>query len=122
MLTFPIAAPRLLIDRLTPADASWLVGAILDAVLAPQGDLVRVVAYVDTRNAPSLALFDRLGFTNEERLRGSFQEPGGARADEVRFAVAAAEWRRRRPGTHTVPGEGAPRPDGTDVGREEEPG
>ena len=31
-------------------------------------------------------------------------------------------WRRRGPGTHTVPGEGSPRPDSTDVRREEEPG
>jgi RimJ/RimL family protein N-acetyltransferase len=69
--------------------AAEAVGAVLDAVLGPL--VHKVVAYVDVRNAPSLALFDRLGFRREGHLVDSFRLDDGTFADEVLFGLTATQ-------------------------------
>jgi len=74
--------------------ATEAVGALLDAVLVPAGRFVTALAYVDGRNAPSRRLFERLGFVPGPSPVGG----------ELRFALAADVWRRRRAAgrPHTV--------------------
>ncbi len=76
--------------------ATEAVTAVVDALFA-DGDVVKAVAYVDPRNEPSLALFDRLGFRREGYLSRSFRDADGSFADEVLFGLTADVWR------HAVP-------------------
>jgi RimJ/RimL family protein N-acetyltransferase len=69
--------------------ATEAVAAVLDAVVGPL--VHKVIAYVDVRNEPSLALFDRLGFRREGRLADSFQLPDGTFPDEVLFGTTAPQ-------------------------------
>lgn len=74
--------------------AAEAVTAVLDATFAG-GSVVKAIAYVDVRNAPSLALFDGLGFRREGHLAASFARGDGTYADEVLFGLTTATWRRR---------------------------
>lgn len=76
--------------------ATEAVGAVVHSLLA--ATTVQVVqAYIDHRNAASLALFERLGFRRVEVLR---VEPEGF--EEVRLTVEAASWRPPGGRAHTV--------------------
>jgi RimJ/RimL family protein N-acetyltransferase len=71
--------------------ASEAITAIIDALFT--GDaIVKAIAYVDARNMPSLALFDRLGFRREGYLSHSFRAADGTFADEVLFGLTADLW------------------------------
>ncbi len=70
--------------------ATEAVTALVDAVFAAGRQ--KVVAYVDVRNVPSLALFDRVGFRREGLLHHSFKGPDGL-IDEVLFGLTADVWR-----------------------------
>lgn len=72
--------------------ASEAITAIVDALLA-DGDIVKAIAYVDARNTPSLALFDRIGFRREGYLSHSFRTNDGTFADDVLFGLTADVWR-----------------------------
>jgi RimJ/RimL family protein N-acetyltransferase len=76
--------------------ATEAVTAVVDALFG-DGEVVKAIAYVDPRNEPSLALFDRLGFRREGYLSQSFREADGSYADEVLFGLTADVWR------HLVP-------------------
>ncbi len=54
--------------------------------------LHRVIAYVDTRNTPSVALLERLAFRREGHFRQSFWLKGHW-IDEYLYALLRAEWR-----------------------------
>ncbi len=55
--------------------------------------LHRVVATVDTRNGPSVALLERLGMRREGHLRQCYyDERAGEWADEYLYALLRAEW------------------------------
>ena len=69
------------------ASAEAIAEAVADVAV------VKAIAYVDTRNTPSLALFDRLGFRREGYLSHSFRATDGALADEVLFGLTADIWR-----------------------------
>lgn len=99
--------------------ATEAVAAVLDAVFAA-GVVTRAAAYVDTRNGPSLALFDRLGFQRDALLEGSFQDADGSSAEEVRFTTGADGWRRRRGMAHSVPSPAGPDPFSRRAGVDEE--
>jgi RimJ/RimL family protein N-acetyltransferase len=71
--------------------ASEAVTALTDASF--RSGCVRVVARVDTRNAASLELFDRLGFRREGRSHHSFRGRDGF-VDEVLFGLTADVWRQ----------------------------
>jgi aminoglycoside 6'-N-acetyltransferase len=60
--------------------------AVIGSLLADRR-VSRLVAYVQTTNAPSLVLFDRLGFRRMEVLRGSITTRAGESADEVAFGL-----------------------------------
>jgi RimJ/RimL family protein N-acetyltransferase/N-acetylglutamate synthase-like GNAT family acetyltransferase len=64
--------------------------AMVDAIIA--AGRAKVVAYVDARNAASLALFDRLGFRREGHLHHSYAADG--LVDEILFGLTADQWRR----------------------------
>jgi RimJ/RimL family protein N-acetyltransferase len=72
-------------------------GFALEAVRAVLGYLFaelgvhRACASIDPRNAPSLALFERVGMRQEGRLRQSVWFKGEW-ADDVVFAVLKSEW------------------------------
>ncbi len=53
----------------------------------------RVVANIDPRNAPSIALFERLGFTREGHLREN-EWIHGEWCDTLVYACLARDWRR----------------------------
>lgn len=56
--------------------------------------LHRLVATVDTRNRPSIALLERLGMRREGHFRQCFyDERDGAWADEYLYALLRTEWR-----------------------------
>ena len=71
--------------------AAEAVGAVVHTLLCATM-VTDVQAFIDVRNAPSLALFERLGFRRVEVCRA---EPDGA--DEVRVATSVAEWPREEP-------------------------
>jgi aminoglycoside 6'-N-acetyltransferase len=62
---------------------------VLDHLLGPVAH--KAIAFVDVRNAASLALFDRLGFRREGRLADSFAFADGTFADEVLFGLTAPQ-------------------------------
>jgi RimJ/RimL family protein N-acetyltransferase len=71
--------------------AEEAVVGLVDAAFA--GGMVKAIAYVDARNAPSLRLFDRVGFRREGFLHHSHQSSEGL-VDEVLFGLTADRWRR----------------------------
>jgi RimJ/RimL family protein N-acetyltransferase len=68
--------------------ATEAVGAVVH-LLIRAAMVQEVQAFVDARNAPSLALFERLGFRRVEVLRSN---PDGD--DEIRLETSAAAWPR----------------------------
>jgi ribosomal protein S18 acetylase RimI-like enzyme len=74
--------------------AAEAITTVVDAAFAG-GSVVKAIAYVDVRNAASLALFDRLGFRREGHLTASFDLGDGTYADEVLFGLTTATWRQR---------------------------
>ena len=54
----------------------------------------KLIAYVAADNAPSLRLFDRVGFRREGVLRDSYDSGGGVLVDEVLFGLTRSEWSR----------------------------
>lgn len=75
--------------------AAEAITAVLDAMFGEGRPVVKAIAYVDTQNAASLALFDRLGFRREGHLAQSFKLADGSYADEVLFGLTSSTWRRR---------------------------
>ena len=71
--------------------ATEAVGAVVH-LLIRAAMVDRVQAFVDARNAPSLALFERLGFRRVEVLRTA---PDGD--DEILLETSAAGWPRKEP-------------------------
>jgi RimJ/RimL family protein N-acetyltransferase len=65
--------------------------AVLDYLFVGLGKH-RVFGSVDPRNAPSIALLDRLGFRRETHLRESVRVRGEW-ADDLVYAILAREWR-----------------------------
>ncbi len=65
----------------------------------------RVIASVDPRNAPSVALLRRVGMRQEAHFVKSLWFKG-AWADDLVFAVLASEWRERHP-EDVSPGNGS---------------
>lgn len=59
-------------------------------------NLHRVIALIDTRNARSIAVVERLGFRREAHLLESYREHGGW-SDEYLYAMLEREWRSARP-------------------------
>ena len=76
--------------------AGEALGAMLDWAFATLA-LRRVRALTDTRNAPSIALLERLGFQREAHLRQDAWHKGEW-CDEYLYAVLSDEWRARREG------------------------
>lgn len=78
-------------------------GMALEAMTAVLGHLFdqrgkhRVFASVDPRNAPSMALFERVGMREEAHFRESLWFKGEW-ADDVVFAILESEWRSGRKG------------------------
>jgi RimJ/RimL family protein N-acetyltransferase len=66
------------------------VGAVLGYAFSTLG-LHRLTAVVDQRNAPSIALLERLGMRREGASRQSFFNKGAYR-DEFQYAILADEW------------------------------
>lgn len=74
--------------------AAEAVRAVVDALL--NGDSVhKVIAYVAAANAPSLRLFDRVGFRREGRLHDSYRARDGRLIEEVLFGLTRADWARQ---------------------------
>ena len=82
--------------------ASEAITAVVDALFDGGGAVaeatadvavVKAIAYVDARNTPSLALFDRLGFRREGYLSHSFRAADGTLADEILLGLTADIWR-----------------------------
>ncbi len=73
--------------------ATEAVAALLDHLLGPMR-MHRVFASVDPRNAPSIALLERLGLRKEAHFRQSLWFKGEW-ADDVIYAVLASEWSGR---------------------------
>lgn len=55
--------------------------------------ITKAMAYVDTRNSASLALFDRLQFQREGLLRQTIRENDNEFGDEVLFGLTASDYR-----------------------------
>lgn len=72
--------------------AAEALRAVLDEAFAARG-IHRVTASIDPRNAPSLALFERLGFRREAHHRESLWL-NGRWVDDVVVAILEREWRR----------------------------
>jgi RimJ/RimL family protein N-acetyltransferase len=81
--------------------ATESVVAVLGLAFEDLG-LHRVIARVDAKNAPSLALAERLGMRREAYLRESWWR-NGEWEDEVHFGLLASEWRAtaEEPGSAT---------------------
>jgi RimJ/RimL family protein N-acetyltransferase len=77
------------------------VSGLLEQLLRVNG-LHRVVATVDARNGPSIALLERLGMRREGHFRQAFyDEAAGGWYDEYLYALLSAEWLQRGGGaTH----------------------
>lgn len=73
--------------------ATEAVRGVLDHVLGPLGKH-RAFASVDPRNAPSLALLERVGMRREGHFHQSVWFKGEW-ADDVVFGILASEWRER---------------------------
>lgn len=73
---------------------SEAVARLLDYVFGTLR-LHRVVAHVDTRNAASIALLERLAFRREGHFRESFWLKGRW-IDEYLYAMLRTEWRNRQ--------------------------
>lgn len=71
--------------------ATEAVRGLLDHLLGPCGKH-RVIASVDPRNAPSLALLRRIGMRQEAHFRRSLWFKGEW-VDDLVFAILAEEWR-----------------------------
>ena len=57
--------------------------------------LHRVIATLDTRNAPSAALLERLGMRREGHfVQAYYDERHGEWTDEYQYAILRAEWAR----------------------------
>ncbi len=54
----------------------------------------KVIAYIAAANAPSLRLFDRVGFRREGHLRDSYRARDGRLIDEVLVGLTRADWAR----------------------------
>jgi putative hydrolase of the HAD superfamily len=54
----------------------------------------KLMAYVATANAPSLRVFDRLGFRREGLSRDGYRLHDGSLIDEVLFGLTRPEWSR----------------------------
>lgn len=52
----------------------------------------RVIGSVDPRNAPSIALLEKLGMRREAHFRQSILTPDGRWEDDVIYALLAEEW------------------------------
>jgi RimJ/RimL family protein N-acetyltransferase len=77
--------------------ASEAVSVLLDYAFDTLG-LHRVVAIADCRNAPSVALLERVGMRREGHFLENVWFKGGW-ADEYLYAVLKDEWLRERQGT-----------------------
>jgi RimJ/RimL family protein N-acetyltransferase len=84
--------------------ATEAVTALTDALFG--AGRVKVAAYVDVRNGPSLRLFDRLGFRREGLVHHGFKGRDGL-VDEVLFGLSADLWRKP---TTELEVEAAPHP------------
>lgn len=63
--------------------------------------LHRMVATVDTRNGPSVALLERLGMRREGHFLQCYYDPAaGAWTDEYLYALLRAEWPAAEGGAH----------------------
>lgn len=76
--------------------AAEVLSALLDEMFTATDDsgvrlITKAIAYVDTRNNASLALFDRLGFRREGLLRDNIRDGDTDFADEVLFGLTATE-------------------------------
>ncbi len=74
--------------------ATEMVSAVLDFAFETLG-VHRVTALIDTRNAPSIRLAERLGLRREGHLRAAVPD-GDGWADEYLYALLNDEWRRAR--------------------------
>lgn len=78
--------------------ATEAVSGLLEQLFRAHG-LHRVVATVDARNGPSIALLERLGMRREGHFRQAFyDEVDGAWCDEYFYALLRAEWLPRAGG------------------------
>jgi RimJ/RimL family protein N-acetyltransferase len=75
--------------------ATEAVVAVLDHLFGGDGALHRVFVSIDPCNAPSLAMFGRLGFRQEAYFRQSVWFKGEW-VDDVVFGLLSTEWRIRR--------------------------
>jgi RimJ/RimL family protein N-acetyltransferase len=74
--------------------ATEAIGELLRYLFEDRGKH-KVCADCDTRNDPSWRLMERLGFTREGMLRGSYRD-GGTWADEYLYGILAEDWQARR--------------------------
>ncbi len=73
--------------------ATEALRGIVDHLFAHVG-VLKLSAIVATGNAPSLRVFDRLGFRREGTTRDSYRLTSGELIDEVLFGLTRSDWSR----------------------------
>ncbi|MBK6901722.1 MAG: GNAT family N-acetyltransferase [Saprospirales bacterium] len=72
--------------------AKEAMGAVIQALFQQHG-VHRVLCYIDVENAPSVAMFESMGFRREGLTIQSFCNKGVWR-DEYLYAVLSSEWKQ----------------------------